>query len=267
VGKNLWIDEQGFHLDIERLSAHAKELASAGVDLIYASSGDAAIHAAQGATHTIPILGVADDMVGSGLVQSLASPGGNTTGISILSTELDGKRQELILELVPGVSRLATLVDATTEAARQIKIQTEAARAHGVALEVVRVKRPDEIAPAVEGAKAAGCVALNVLASPLFYNYRHELLERCAALRFPAIYHLPEMAEDGGLIAYGPRASSVFGDQLPRLFEKLVHGASPADLPVERPTRLDLVINLKTAKALDLPIPPTLLARAEEVIE
>jgi putative ABC transport system substrate-binding protein len=268
AGKNLWIDEQGFDLGIEQLTAHARELANPGVDVIYAASGDAAIRAAQDATRTIPILGVADDMVGSGLVQSLASPGGNTTGISILSTELDGKRQELLLELVPGVSRIAALVDATTEAPRQIEMQTEAARAHGVALQVFRVKQPDEIAPTVERAKAAGCTALNVLASPLFYIYRHAgLIERCAALRLPAIYHLPEMAEDAGLMAYGPRVTSIFGDQLPRLFERLVQGARPTDLPVERPTRLDLVINLKTAKALGLTIPPSLLARADEVIE
>jgi len=266
-GQNLWIDGNGFDLRLDQLSEHARELAKAGVDVIYASSGDAAIRAAQDATRTIPILGVADDMVGSGLVQSLASPGGNTTGVSILSTELDGKRQELILELVPGVSRLAALVDATTEAPRQIEMQTEAARAHGVALELFRVKRPDEIEQAVERAKASGCAALNVLASPLFYTSRHGLLERCAALRLPAIYHLPEMAEDGGLIAYGPRISSVFGDQLPRLFERLVQGARPADLPVERPTRLDLVINLKAAKALGLSVPQTLLVQASDVVE
>jgi putative tryptophan/tyrosine transport system substrate-binding protein len=117
-GKNLWIDDQGFDLRIEQLSAHARQLAEVGVDVIYAASGDAAIRAAQDATRTIPILGVADDMVGSGLVRSLVSPGGNTTGVSILSTELDGKRQEFLLALVPGVSRLGALVDATTEAPR-----------------------------------------------------------------------------------------------------------------------------------------------------
>ncbi len=267
-GKNLWVDARGFGLQMDQLSAHAKDVAEAGVDVIYASSGDAAIRAAQDATHTIPILGVADDMVGSGLVQSLASPGGNTTGISILSTELDGKRKELLLAFVPGVSRLAALVDTSTEAPRQIEIQTEAARARGVALEVFRVRGPDEIVPAIEQAKASGCAALNVLASPLFYIYRHAgLLERCASLRLPAIYHLPEMAEDGGLISYGPRVSSIFGDQLPRLFQKLVQGSRPSELPVERPTRVELVINLKAAKALGLTVSPSILARADEVIE
>jgi putative tryptophan/tyrosine transport system substrate-binding protein len=267
-GKNLLVDGHGFDLRLDQLSAHARELAKAGVDVIYAGSGDAAIHAAQDATRTIPILGVADDMVGSGLVQSLASPGGNTTGVSILSTELNGKRLELLLELVPGVSRLGALVDATTEAPRQIALLAEAAQAHGATLEIFRVKRPDEIVSAIERAKATGCAALNALASPLFYTYRHAgLLERCAALRLPAIYHLPEMAEDGGLIAYGPRIASVFGDQLPRLFYRLAQGARPADLPVERPTRLDLVINLKAAKALDLSVPQTLLVQASDTVE
>ena len=170
--------------------------------------------------------------------------------------------------MVPGVSRLAALVDATTEAPRQIEMQTEEARARGVALEVFRIKQPDEIAPAVERAKASGCAALNVLASPLFYIYRHSgLLEQCATLRLPAIYHLPEMAEDGGLMAYGPRIASIFGEQLPRLFERLMDGARPSDLPVERPTQMDLVINLKAAKALGLGVPQSLLVQASEVVE
>jgi putative tryptophan/tyrosine transport system substrate-binding protein len=114
--------------------------------------------------------------------------------------------------------------------------------------------------------KASGCAALNVLASPLFYIYHHSgLLEQCATLRLPAIYHLPEMAEDGGLMAYGPRIASIFGDQLPRLFERLVHEARPFDLPVERPTQMDLVINLKAAKGLG--VPQSLLVQASEVVE
>jgi putative ABC transport system substrate-binding protein len=106
-----------------------------------------------------------------------------------------------------------------------------------------------------------------VLASPLFYGARRDMLERCAQLGLPAMYHLPEMAKDGGLIAYGPRIRSVFGDQLPRLFQKLVHGAKPDELPVERPTEVDLIINLKTAKALGLSVPQTLLAQAADLIE
>lgn len=267
-GKNLWIDEQGFGLGRDQMSAHAREIATAGVDVIYAGSGDDAIRAAQDATRTIPILAVSDDMVGSGLVQSLARPGGNTTGVSILSTELDGKRLGLLVELVPGVRRIAALVDASTEVPGQIQVHLEAAMVRGIELEVFRVERPEEIVPTIERIKASACGALNVLASPLFYTYRHAgMLERCAALRLPAIYHLPEIAEDGGLIAYGPRISSVWGDQLTRLFQKLVQGAKPADLPVERPTRVDLVINLKTARALALSVPQTLLAQASDVVE
>jgi putative tryptophan/tyrosine transport system substrate-binding protein len=147
-------------------------------------------------------------------------------------------------------------------------MQTDAARARGVTLEVFRVKGPAEIVPTIEQAKASGCAALNVLASPLFYIYRNAgLIERCADLQLPAIYHLPEMAEDGGLIAYGPRISNIFGDQLPRLFQNVVQGSRPADLPVERPTRVELVLNLKAATALGLSVPQTLLVQASAVVE
>jgi putative tryptophan/tyrosine transport system substrate-binding protein len=267
-GKNLSIDRQSSVSRADQQPAYARELAAAGVDVILASSGDLSIRAAQDATRTIPILGVADDMVGSGFVQSLAKPGGNITGVSILSTELDQKRQELLLELVPGARRIGALLDAKIERPGQIETQIEAAQARGVAIEVFRVGRPEEIVPAIERAKDAGCAALNVLASPLFYLARHYgMLERCAALGLPAIYHLPEIAEAGGLIAYGPRITSVFGDQLPRLFQKLVQGVKPADIPVERPIRVELVINLKAAKALALTVSQTLLAQATDFVE
>jgi putative ABC transport system substrate-binding protein len=266
-GTNLRIEGQGFDLSFDELPLRAKELAAARVDVIVALSGDASIRAAQEATRTIPILGVADDMVGSGLVNSLASPGGNVTGVSILSTELDGKRQELLLEMLPRARRIGAILDARTEGPRQIHMHIEAAQTRGVVLEVFRVERSEEIVRAVEKAKASGCEALNVLASPIFYLSRHGLLERCAQLGLPAMYHLPEMAEDGGLIAYGPRILRVMGDQLPRLFQKLMQGAKPAELPVERPTQVDLVLNLKTAKALGLTVPQTLLAQAADLIE
>jgi putative ABC transport system substrate-binding protein len=266
-GNNLWVDSQGFGLGVDQFSKHAKELVASGVDIIVATSGDLTIRAAQDATRTIPILGVADDMVGSGFVQSLPSPGGNTTGVSILSTELDGKRQELLLELVPEARHIAALVDAKT-APRQIQLHLSAAQARGVALGIFRVERPEEIVPAIERAKASGCEALNVLASPLFYNFRHAgMLQTCAALKLPAIYHLPEIAQEGGLIAYGPRIVRVFGEQLPRLFQKLAQGVKPTELPVERPTQMDLVINLKAARALALTVPQLLLVQASDVVE
>jgi putative ABC transport system substrate-binding protein len=266
-GKTLWIDKAGFGLSPEQMAPHARELAGEKVDIIVAESGDVSIRAAQEATRTIPILGVADDLVGSGFVQSLARPGGNVTGVSILSTELDQKRQDLLLELVPGVRRIAALIDVGTEAPRRIDNLVESARARGVVVDLVRLERREEIVPSIDRARDAGCAAFNVLASPLFYGARNILFEHCAALRLPAIYHLPEMAEDGGLIAYGPSIVRIFREQFPRLFQRLAEGVKPADLPAERPTHLELVINLKTARALGLTVPELLLAEASEVIE
>src|SRR5262249_40271879 len=154
--------------------------AKEGVDVIVAGSGDVAIRAAQEATRTIPILGVADDLVGSGFIQSLPRPGGNITGVSILSTELDQKRQDLLLELVPGVRRIATLLDVRTAAPRRLEDLIASARARGVAIDLARVERPDEIVSSIDRAREAGCAALNILASPLFFFSRIILLEHCA---------------------------------------------------------------------------------------
>ena len=195
-GHNLMIDWRVYGPRVELLSEFAKELVKAKVDVIVAG-GDAAIRAAQGATATIPILGFTDDMVGSGLVSSLANPGGNTTGVSLLATELDGKRQEILIEAVSGLRRMAALVNSNTTAPRQLQALQDAARARGVGLSIYRVAKPDEIAPAVDAAKAADTAALNVLASPLLFGNRQVIIERTAALRLPAMYQWPEVAEQG----------------------------------------------------------------------
>jgi putative ABC transport system substrate-binding protein len=205
-------------------------------------------------------------MVASGLVPSLARPGGNLTGISILATELDGKRQEILMELVPASRRMAALVDPSVTAPPQLETLRNAAAMRGVELSIYPVRGPDEIAATIERAQTAGATALNVLASPILNANRKIILDRSVALRLPAIYQWPETAEEGGLIAYGPPITKVFrrlSDQL----VTLLRGAKPADLPVEQPTEFELVVNLKTAKALGLRIPQTILARADEVIE
>jgi len=242
------------------------DLVKADVDAILAS-GDLATRAAQGATQSIPILATSDDMVRSGLVNSLARPEGNTTGISMFSTELDGKRQEILIEAVPGLRRMAALADSATTAFRQLQSLQDAARARNVELSIQRITRPEEIAAAIDAAKTWGAAALNVLASPVLFGNRQIVLERVAALRLPAIYQFPEVAQDGGCVAYGPRLVKIFGELVTRQLVKLLRGTKPADVPVEQPTKFDLVFNLKTAKALGLTIPPTLLATADEVIE
>jgi putative tryptophan/tyrosine transport system substrate-binding protein len=203
-GQNLLADAHGWGLRVEQLDQHASEIVKAQVDVIYCT-GDAAIRAAQQATKTIPILGLTDNMVGSGLVRSLAKPAGNTTGVSILAGELDGKRQEILMEAVPGARRMAVLADPNTTSPQQFQALEEETHTRGVELLIYRVMKPEEIAGAIDTAKSSGASALNVLATPLLFNNRQIILPRAATLRLPTILQAPEGAEDGSLIAYGPR--------------------------------------------------------------
>jgi putative tryptophan/tyrosine transport system substrate-binding protein len=269
-GQNLQINEQFYEPGPEQRAQHAAELVKAKVDVIL-TSGAAPVRAAQQATATIPILVVTDDIVGEGLVQSLAHPGGNTTGISILATELDGKRQELLLELIPGARRIAALADSHNTLPTKVQALQDAARAQGVELVIHTVSTAEEIAPAIDAAKASGAAGLNVLASTLFFNpsknfNRRIIFERTAALGLPAMYQWPLQAREGGLVAYGPSLDETRRQQL-RLLVKLLRGTKPADLSVEQPTTFQLVVNLKTARALGLTIPKSFLARADELIE
>jgi putative ABC transport system substrate-binding protein len=263
---NLAIDQAGFGMRPDQFAQHAANLAMKKVDALQCG-GDAAIRAAQQATTSIPILGLTDDMVGAGLVRSLANPGGNTTGVSILASELDGKRQEILLELVPAARQIAVLSDAATTAPSKLSALADAGAARGVKVLVHEVRTAEQIASAVDAAKASGSAALNVLATPLFFNNRQIIFERTATLRLPAIYQWPEIARDGGLIAYGPSIMKIYRRQLAPMLAKLLRGANPAELPVEQPTEFDLVTNLRTARALGLTVPASLLARADEVIE
>ena len=263
--QNLTIDWRTYGTDADLIPELAADLVKAHVDVIYAA-GDPAIRAAQGATKTISILGVTEDMVAAGLVNSLARPGGNTTGLSILATELDGIRQQILIEAMPGIRRMAALVDPNS-ASLHIQALEDAARARGVGLSIYRVARAEEILAAIDTAKASGAETVNVLSSAYFWGNRQIIMQGVAALRLPAMYHLPEFAEEGGLIAYGPRAVQVFRDIMAPQLVKLLRGIKPADIPVEQPTKFELVINLKTAKALGLDVPAQLLARADEVIE
>jgi putative ABC transport system substrate-binding protein len=244
----------------------ANALAAAGVDAILTGSYRRT-RAAQEATRKIPIVAVADDLVLSGLVSSLSHPGGNTTGISILATELDGKRQDLLIGLVPTARRLAALIDPGATAPEQLRALADAARVRGIELSTHLASKPEEIIPAIDAAKESGAQGLNVLAAGLFNNNQQVIIERTAVLQFPAIYQWPEIAEAGGLAAYGPRYVEIYRNQVARQLVKIFQGAKPADIPVEQPDKFELVINLKTAKSLGLMIPESTLARADEVIE
>ncbi len=265
-GENLIVDWREYGQRIDLIPEFAAELAKVPVDVILAL-GEPAIRAAQQATATIPILGSADDMVGSGLVKSLSRPGGNTTGISILATELDGKRQEVLTDAVPGIRRMAALADSNITMSSKLQALQYAARARGIELSIHQIAKPDEIPSAIDAAAATDAAALNVLASPTLARNRSIIMERVAMLRLPAIYQWPEAAEEGGFIAYGPRLIETFRELMTPQLVKLLHGAKPADLPIVQPTKFQLVINLKTAKALALTLSESFLIRADEVIE
>ena len=178
-GQNLSVDGRGYGVRNDQFMEIAAELVKAQVGTIFCA-GDVAIRAAQRATATIPIVAVTDDMVGSGLVRSLANPDGNTTGVSILATELDGKRQDILMEAVPGLRRMAALADSDTTAPGQLQALQEAARARSIELSIHRVARSEEIVPAIDAAKTSGAAALNVLASPLLHANRRVIIERAA---------------------------------------------------------------------------------------
>jgi putative ABC transport system substrate-binding protein len=266
LGQNLNVDRRGFGLRTDQFPDVARELVNAKVDAILCG-GDPAIRAAQQATATIPIVALTDDMVGSGLVRSLANPGGNTTGVSILAPQLDGKRQEILMEVVPGLRRMAALADSHTTSARHLQALQDETRRRGVELLLYRVAKPEEIVPAIDAAKNADAAALNVLATPLLFNNRRIIFERATVLRLPGMYQWPEMAEEGGLVGYGPRIVQIFRELMTRQVVKVLRGARPADLPVEQPTKFELVINVKTARALGITIPRSVLLRADQLIE
>jgi putative tryptophan/tyrosine transport system substrate-binding protein len=247
----------------EALQRLAAELVELPADVIFAT-GDHAVIAAQRATTVIPIVAVTDDMVGSKLVRSMARPDGNTTGISILASELDVKRLELLHELVPQAKRIGILADPTTIATGPQL--AAAARVLDLQLVTVQAANSDAVAGALRQLATPGIGAVNVLASPILDDARDLIVERLNAARLPAIFQWPDSAEAGGLAGYGPRLSRVIYAGM-EMIDKLLRGGRPAEIPVRQPTHFELAINLKTAKVLGLAVPESLLARADKVIE
>jgi ABC-type uncharacterized transport system substrate-binding protein len=269
-GQNIAIEYRSADGKIERFPGLATELARLKVDLIVAPNTPAA-RAAQQATTTIPIVASAmSDPVGDGLVASLARPGGNITGLTFLGPELVPKLLGLLREALPKVTRVAALWtpgELGKPTTRDMLKRTEAAaRALGVQLQLVGVRGPDEFDRAFSTMTKERAEALLVFPSPLLYNERRRIVDLVTKHRLPSMFNAREQVELGGLIGYGASIT----DLLRRgatLVDKILKGAKPGDLPVEQATKYELVINLKTAKALGLTIPPSLLQRADQVIE
>ena len=199
-GQNLDVEWRAYGLHFDLISQYAAELVSARVDVI-ATGGEEAIRAAQQATKTIPIVALVDDLLASGHVKSLARPDGNTTGVSVLAVDLDGKRQDILIEAVPGLRRLGALADVNNAAAKLDALQ-EAALAHNVELSIYRIARGEEIATAIDTAHASGATALNILAGPLLWANRQLIMDRAAVLHLPTMHEFPETAEEGAFAAY-----------------------------------------------------------------
>jgi putative tryptophan/tyrosine transport system substrate-binding protein len=264
-GQNLTVEFRTFGQHVDLMAQYAAELVNAHVDVI-ATGGEEAVRAVQQATKTIPIVAIVGDMLGSGLVNSLARPDGNTTGVSILAFQAEGKRQDILIEAVPGLRLMAVLTDVNYTKFANLEALEDAARAHNIEFSIHRVARAEEIAAAIDSAQASGATALNTISSPLFYAYRHLVMERAAAARLPTIYEFPETAEEGGFAAYGPRLSELWLEKMPQQIVKIFRGSKVADIPVEQPTKFELVINLKTANAMGVTVPSALLL-ADKVIE
>jgi len=249
----------------ERFAEIATEFVNSNVDVIV--TGGNAVSAVRQATSTIPIVfALAVDPVGSGFVNSLSRPGGNVTGLSLQGPDLAAKRLELLRELAPGRRRLAILVNVGYPAAREELAQVQtAARALGLEAAVLEIRRAEDIVPAFDGIKGRAD-ALYVVGDALMTSNVVLITKLALDAGLPAIYSNREFAVSGGLMAYGPSVHALFQRAADDV-DKILRGAKPADIPVQQPTKFDLVINLKTGKALGLSMPQTLLATADEVIE
>jgi putative ABC transport system substrate-binding protein len=265
-GQNLVVEYRGAEGQFERFPDLAADLVRLQVDVLLVGPTPAAL-AAKDATTTIPIVmaGVGDP-VGSGLVASLARPGGNITGLSVLQPEVVGKQLEILKEVLPTVSRVTVLSNPANPAhALQVRAADVAAQALSVQLHLVEARGPDAFASAFAAMTSAHAGALLVLGDPMFADHRRRLAELAATSRLPTMYNLRAFVEAGGLMSYGPNHADQYR-RAAAYVDKILKGAKPADLPVEQPTTFELAINLKTAQALGITVPPALLMLADEVI-
>ncbi|MGA8699975.1 MAG: ABC transporter substrate-binding protein [Xanthobacteraceae bacterium] len=263
-GQNLSIELRYTSAGQQQLAEQAADLVRTKVDVI-ATFGDSATKIAQEMTNIIPIVAFGDDLLGSGLIGSLSRPGGNTTGISILSAELSAKRLELLQTLVPGLSRVAGLWDPATGPS-QVGMSENAARAMKLKLQILEVRHREDLDGAFRAARDGQLQALSIFSSPFLASLYREIIDRAAEYRLPAIYQWREHAEAGGLMSYGASLPAMW-EQDGALVAKVLKGAKPSELPVEQPSKFELVINLKTAKTLGLNVSNQMQMLADKVIE
>ena len=267
-GKNILIEYRYADGNSERLPELAEELVRLKVDVIIVTGGTSTLLRIKNVTSTVPVVfPLASDPVGDGLVASLARPGGNITGLSSVSRDLDGKRLELLKETIPKLSRVGVLIDpndaSNVGSAKEIDVD---ARPVGLKLYILEARRPDEIESAIKSAVTAKAGAVLVLPTGLLNNQRKRIAELAMNNRLPTMFATGQFMDAGGVMSYGPdyadlhRRAAIYVD-------KILKGAKPAELPVERPTKFELVINVKTAKQIGLTIPPNVLARADKVIK
>ena len=264
--KNILIEYRYAEGKLDRLPELAAELVRLKVDVMVLA-GSAAIRPAKEATNTIPIVMANDaDPVGSGVVASLARPGGNITGLSNLAPEISGKRLELLKEIVPTLSRVAVFGNSTNPGTAQaLKEMEVAAGVFKVQLQYLDVPGPKDIETAFREARKGRADAALVLQGGVFNSQRKQIADLAVRSRLPAIYHAPEYVEDGGLMSYGVSVTGLYR-RAATYVDKILKGAKPADLPVEQPTKFEFIVNLKAAKQIRLTIPQKVLARADKVI-
>jgi len=266
-GKNILIEQRYAEGQLNHMNELAAELVRLKVDVIV-TIGPAATRPAKEATHAIPIvMGVDDDPVGNGFVASLARPGGNITGLASLAPEIGGKQLELLKEIVPRLSRVAVLGTSTQPGNAQSLREAEvAAQALAVKLQYLDVLSPKDIEPVFRTASNGRAEAVLVLRASIFFSHRKQIVDLAAKRQLPAMYYTTEYVEEGGLMTYGVSITDLFR-RAATYVDKILKGAKPAELPIEQPTKFELVINLKTAKRIGLTISPNVLARADRVIK
>jgi putative ABC transport system substrate-binding protein len=264
-GRTMRLVEYSANHDVARLPTLADKIAAERPAVIIAM-GPSAARAIRAATSSIPIIAFTSFPTEAGLAASLSRPGGNLTGVSLLTTELDAKRLSLLGEVVPAARRIAVLRDPAIGGDGHVAQLEATGRSLGVTLDIVDANRPEEIASALRLAKSYGAEAVNVLASPMLNGMAGEIVAVTRQSGLPTICQWREMAEAGCVLSYGPSFLDSYRLAAKQI-DKVLRGAKPTELPIEQPTQFELVVNLQAARALGLDIPPSVLARADEVIE